>query len=160
MNDGRWPTRRRPTRAAVIAVAAAATIVATVLAPSPASARHREGPCDPHRQEDETVQAHQRELIQCATNHWTVFGGYEKALCIAKRESGLNPRAVSSDGRYLGLYQHAKRYWPGRYDAYTRRAWELNDSALIGRTNAIVSIRMAGEVGWGPWRGTGCAVRT
>ncbi len=157
MNDRRSPNRRRATRAAVIVVAAAATLVPAV-AP-PASARHREGPCDPHRQEDETVQAHQRELIRCATNRWTVFGGYEKALCIAKRESGLNPRAVSSDGKYVGLYQHAKRYWPGRYEAYTRRGWELNDSPLVGRTNAIVSIRMAREVGWGPWRGTGCAVK-
>jgi hypothetical protein len=157
VHERRWPGRPRTTRAAVIAVATAATALATIFAPS-VSARHREGPCDPHRQEDESEQSHMRELIRCATNHWTVFGGYEKALCIAKRESGLNPRAVSSDGKYLGLYQHAKRYWPGRYDAYTRRAWELNDSALIGRTNAIVSIRMASDVGWGAWRGTGCAV--
>lgn len=159
MNDGRSPNRRRTTRAVVVAALAAATALATVASP-PASARHREGPCDPHRQEDETVSAHQRELIRCATNHWRVFGGYEKALCIAKRESGLDPRAVSGDGKYLGLFQHAKRYWPGRYDAYTQPSWELNDSALIGRTNAIVSIRMARDVGWGPWRGTGCAVTT
>lgn len=138
---------------ALAAAAAMGTLVS-----SAASARHREGPCDPHRQEGETIQAHQRELIRCATNHWPVFGGYEKAVCIAKRESGLDPRAVSRDGKYLGLYQHAKRYWPGRYEAYTRRGWELNDSALVGRTNAIVSIRMAADVGWGAWRGTGCAV--
>ena len=123
-----------------------------------AAADHRPGPCGLRRQRGETVRAHERELIRCATNHWRVFGGYRKALCIAKRESGLDPKAVSADGKYLGLYQHARRYWPARYDAYTKRSWRLNEDALVGRTNAIVSIRMASAHGWSAWRGSGCAV--
>jgi hypothetical protein len=135
-----------------------ATAVLLSAAATPASARRRVGPCDLRRGPTETLAAHERELIHCATNHWSVFGGYRKALCIAKRESGLDPKAVSADGKYLGLYQHAKRYWPDRYATYTKRRWELNESALVGRTNAIVTIRMVHDGGWRPWHGSGCAV--
>ena len=147
-------TMRRGGAAAI----ATALVLAVVASASPASARRRVGPCDLRRQRTETLAAHERELIRCATNHWSVFGGYRKALCIAKRESGLDPKAVSADGKYLGLYQHAKRYWPGRYVAYAKPQWKLNDSALVGRTNAIVTIRMVQDVGWSPWRGSGCGV--
>jgi hypothetical protein len=146
----------RPVVLAAMAIAVVVTAIAT--SAPPASARRRVGPCDLRRQRSETLAAHERELIHCATNHWKVFGGYRKALCIAKRESGLDPKAVSPDGDYLGLYQHAKRYWPGRYAAFTKPQWELKKSALIGRTNAIVSIRMVHDAGWDPWRGSGCAV--
>lgn len=125
--------------------------------PTPASAAP--GPCSLERLKGEHRNHHVKRLIRCATKNWHVFGGYEKALCIAKRESGLNPKAVSSDGKYLGLYQHYKRYWPGRYKTYSKPAWRLRESALVGRTAAVVSIRMAHNVGWDPWRGKGCAVR-
>jgi hypothetical protein len=140
------------------AIAIALATLVLIGRPAPAAADHRHGPCGLRRQHGETIAAHERELIRCATNHWRVFGGYRKALCIAKRESGLNPKAMSADGKYLGLFQHARRYWDHRYDAYTRASWRLNDDALVGRTNAIVSVRMAHAHGWSPWRGTGCAV--
>jgi hypothetical protein len=143
-------------RRAVAAAIATAVVLSAAL--TPALARRRVGPCDLRRQRTETLAAHERELIRCATNHWRVFGGYRKALCIAKRESGLDPKAVSDDGKYLGLYQHARRYWPDRYLTYAKPQWELIDSALVGRTNAIVTIRMVHDVGWDPWRGKGCAV--
>jgi hypothetical protein len=148
-----------PSRRLVAAALATVVIMATLATwCAPAFARRRVGPCDLRRQRSETLAAHERELIHCATNHWKVFGGYRKALCIAKRESGLDPKAVSADGDYLGLYQHAKRYWRGRYVAFTKPQWELNKSALIGRTNAIVTIRMVHHGGWDPWRGSACAV--
>jgi hypothetical protein len=149
----RWT---RATRRAAATMLLAGGIAASH--PSIAGADHRPGPCGLRRQRGETVRAHERELIRCATNHWGVFGGYRKALCIAKRESGLDPKAVSADGNYLGLYQHARRYWPARYAEYTKPSWGLNDDALVGRTNAIVSIRMAHADGWSAWHGTGCAV--
>ena len=79
-----------------------------------------------------------------------VPGGSDRAICIAKRESGLNPKAESATGVYLGLYQHAAEYWEWRYDTYTEPAWDLPTSALKGRTNSIVTIRMVVEAGtWG-----------
>jgi hypothetical protein len=148
----------RPRRLVAASIATAVVVTAIATWPALAFARRRIGPCDLRRQRSETLAAHERELIHCATNHWKVFGGYRKALCIAKRESRLNPKAISPDGDYLGLYQHARRYWRSRYAAFTKPQWELKKSALIGRTNAIVTIRMVHDGGWDPWRGGGCAV--
>lgn len=74
-------------------------------------------------------------------------------MCIAERESGLDPRAASSTEMYLGLFQHAATYWDGRYQDWTKKTWDLPDSALKGRTNAIVTIRMVHAVGG--WKAAG-----
>lgn len=84
-----------------------------------------------------------------------MHGGATKAICIADVESGLNPDARSAGGTYLGLFQHSAELWPDRYDTWTRRAWELDESALSGRTNTIVTIRMVNANGWGSWAGVG-----
>ena len=77
-----------------------------------------------------------------------VPGGKERAICIARRESGLDPSATSSPtGEYLGLYQHDRDMWAARYDGYTQPVWELSRRALNGRTNAIVTIRMVADIG-------------
>ena len=96
-----------------------------------------------------------KDLIRCAAKRWEVHGGAAKAICIARVESGLNPKSTSSDGTYLGLFRHSADAWPDRYDAWTRRAWQLDPRALNGRTNAIVTIRMVSANGWGPWSGVG-----
>lgn len=139
--------------ARAVAVAVAALLVLTV-APG-ASSHHATGPCDFHRN-DRSVRAHSRDQIRCATDRWTVPGGADVALCIAKRESGLLPWAESVDGLNKGLFQQHVDYWDGNYDAYTRRVWSLPKRILSGRTNTIVSIRMARDVGWGPWGGRHC----
>ncbi|HET7236791.1 MAG TPA: hypothetical protein VFK59_10215 [Actinomycetota bacterium] len=133
-----------------------AVLAGALLAPAaPALAHHRPGPCDVHQREDETVQGQMRRIIRCAVERWEVPGGADKAVCIAAAESGLNPEAVSANGEYLGLYQHMAEAWPDRYREWTRPAWELSEDALSGRTNAIVTIRMVSENGWGPWSGVG-----
>ena len=70
-------------------------------------------------------------------------GGAAVALCIARRESGLIPWAESADGMNKGLFQQHVRYWDANYDTYTRPVWRLRSTIINGRTNAIVSIRMA-----------------
>lgn len=83
-----------------------------------------------------------------------VPGGSTRAICIARRESGLDPSATSEPtGQYRGLYQHDRDYWSWRYDTYTLPAWELSRRALSGRTNAIVTIRMVVKAG--TWRAAG-----
>jgi hypothetical protein len=101
------------------------------------------------------VRSFSKRLIRCAAERWEVPGGPEKAICIAEAESHLNPRATSEGGEYLGLFQHSAEAWPDRYEAWTRPAWELDESALSGRTNAIVTIRMVNDGGWGPWEDVG-----
>jgi hypothetical protein len=121
-----------------------------------ARADHRPGPCDIHLQPSETVVHHSKELIRCAVAKWAVHGGAARAICIAKRESGLVPTAESGGGDFLGLFQHMATAWPDRYDAWTWPRWKLKDDALNGRTNAVVTIRMVHDGGWGPWGALDC----
>lgn len=138
-------------------VSGLALACAVALAPAPAAlAHHARGPCDSHRDEDRSVRAHSRAQIRCAARRWEVPGGVRVALCIAKRESGLLPWAESGDGLNKGMFQQHVDYWHGNYDNYARSRWSLPRRILSGRTNTIVSIRMAGDVGWGPWGGRHC----
>ena len=142
----------KPAKALIVAMAAG-----LVLAIAPAAgAHHGAGPCDFHRQRGVTVRQHSRDQIGCAVKRWKVPGGLATAVCIARRESGLLPWAESGDGLNKGLFQQHVDYWDGNYDAYTRRTWQLSKRILSGRTNAIVSIRMAHDIGWGPWGGRDC----
>jgi len=143
-------TVRGPTRMLI------PVLMLALLAPTgPALAHHGEGPCDVHQREDESVASHMKRIIRCAVERWDVDGGAPKAICIAIAESDLDPEATTADGAYLGLYQHSAEAWPDRYETWTRRAWELDVDALSGRTNAIVTIRMVSENGWGAWSGVG-----
>jgi hypothetical protein len=142
----------------VSATAVLLLVAGLLLGATPATATHRPGPCDFHRLDDESAQHFTKRRVVCAVERFgPVPGGEERAICIARRESGLDPSATSSPtGQYRGLYQHDRDLWPGRYDRYTRTAWELSPRALNGRTNAIVTIRMVFDhgtwlaAGWPP----------
>lgn len=143
---------RGPTR--MLALVATLALLASA---APARAGDEAGPCDLVRGADESVRLFSRRLIRCAAERWEVPGGAERATCIARAESHLNPEATSPDGAYLGLFQHSAEAWPDRYRDWTRPAWGLDESALSGRTNAIVTMRMVNASGWGPWAGVdGC----
>jgi hypothetical protein len=124
-------------------------LTGVLLGTTPASAHHLPGPCDFHRLEGESDRAFARRRITCAVERFgPVPGGSERAICIARRESGLDPSATSSPtGQYRGLYQHDRDLWPARYGRYTLLAWELPRRALNGRTNSIVTIRMVFDHG-------------
>jgi len=92
--------------------------------------------------------------IRCATQHWPVDGGFEKALSVATCESGLNERAYNPNG-HAGVYQQSVTYWPGRLAYYALRWWRLRPSVFNGRSNVVVSIRMAHDHGW--YRDWSCA---
>ncbi len=143
----------RAARAAVLALTICLATGATPLAQAGA----QPGPCPATLDEGETVRQNSRELIRCAVSRWSVPGGVQTALCIARRESGLLPWAESGDGINKGLYQQHIDYWRANFGQYTRPVWQLKSNILNGRTNAIVSIRMAHTIGWGPWGGRACA---
>jgi hypothetical protein len=148
-------------RAAAISATVGA-IVATVALPASAMVDHprgqddRPGPCPLVRGEDEAIRAFSARIIACAAERWPVPGGPDTAICIADRESGLIPTAQSPTGMYLGLFQHSAVAWGDRYLEWTRPIWRLKPNALNGRTNAVVTMRMANAYGWGPWAGVGC----
>ena len=142
-------TRNRP------AVVTLLMIAGVLLAGTPAAAHHLPGPCDFHRLDGETIQHFAKRRIVCAVESFgPVPGGAARAVCIARRESGLIPTATSEPtGQYRGLYQHDRDFWPSRYQKYTLPEWKLSPQALNGRTNAIVTIRMV--VDMGTWRQAG-----
>jgi hypothetical protein len=114
------------------------------------------GPCPLVRLEGEAIQDFSKRLIECAATRWPVEGGAEKAICIAERESGLIPTASSATGIYVGLFQHSAADWPRRYDEWTKPWWRLKENPYNGRTNSIVTMRIAHAEGWEAWAGAGC----
>lgn len=139
------PTKlRRRVLAAAIALPALLTLV-----PAPAYATDR---MVSRRVCDVDWKGSRREvkrLIRCAARHWGSPGGPDKALDVARCESGFNTDAYNSGG-YAGVYQHSIRYWPERADR-----WGFPDRSVYnGRANIIVSIRMANSAGG--WRIWGC----
>ena len=75
-------------------------------------------------------------------------GRRREALAIANRESHFYPRAYNPWSGALGIYQHLRRYWPGRAAAYGFRGW----SGFNARANIIVTMRMVRRLGnWSPW---------
>jgi hypothetical protein len=85
-------------------------------------------------------------MIKCYARVFDAPGTPSFALCIARRESGLDPRATSPGGSYRGLFQQANRYWSYRYDLWGRPHHLFND-IYNGRTNAVVSMKMAKSAG-------------
>jgi hypothetical protein len=95
---------------------------------------------------------HVKRLIKCAARRWDSPGSPDLAVGVARCESNLSPSAYNPDGGYAGLFQHARRYWPGRAD----RWGQPDRSVFNGRANVIVSIRMAAALGsWDAWAGCG-----
>jgi hypothetical protein len=154
--------RHRRIRVIVAAVTGGAlTLSLFAAAPAIASPLHTAapsvtGPCALVREGDEAIQDYSIRLITCAADRWPVDGGAEVAICIARRESGLIPTASSPTGLYVGLFQHSAADWQRRFDTWTRPSWNLKENPYNGRTNAIVTIRMANAGGWGAWAGAGC----
>ena len=155
---------RKTARAASIIGCVVATLITAAGPVARASGERRldsgpPGPCALARMPGEAVRGFSARMITCATDIWSVPGGADRAICIANRESGLNPRASSPNGGYLGLFQHSAKYWPSRYDTWTKPAWELRRTALSARTNAIVTMRMVHRIGrWltAGWPPGGC----
>ena len=90
-----------------------------------------------------------KKLIRCAEARWAVPGGASKALSIANRESNFRPTAYNSYSGAAGIYQHLRRYWPGRATDYGFKG----RSAFNGRANIMVTMRMVHRGGWHPWDG-------
>jgi len=139
------------TGTAVALLALASVLVGTM----PTAAHHLPGPCNFHPLDGETVEAYSIRRIECAVRRFgPVPGGADRAVCIARRESGLDPTMTSEPtGQYVGLYQHDRDFWPWRYETYTKPVWELSPRARNGRTNAIVTIRMVVDIG--TWKRAG-----
>jgi hypothetical protein len=143
-------------RARIVAVLVTAVVaVGPFLPPTGADAYWLAGPCAFTRSPGESIKHLSAREITCAVARFgPVPGGAHRAICIARRESGLIPTAASRPTRmYVGLYQHLAAAWPARFAEYTSPAWRLPSSPFSARSNAIVTIRMVKAEGL--WRSAG-----
>ena len=91
--------------------------------------------------------------IACATDHWSVPGGYDEAFAVASCESGLDPWAGYPDGHAKGVYQFLDSTWDSvtdRWSGFMER-WDLGGSVYNGRSNVLLAIRKAHADSWSAW---------
>ena len=141
-------------RTRILSAALVLALATAIYVAPPVSANRGVGPCDAERTADETIQHFMKRKIRCAVDRFgPVPGDVARAVCIAKRESGLIPTTESPTGMYLGLFQQSAKMWPDRYVQWTDPVWQLSEKATNGRTNAIVTIRMVHAAG--TWKAAG-----
>ena len=143
-------TRSTSTRRRFPAALFLASLLTLVLATSPVGVAHaREAGASPRLCTFDWRKGpwHVKQLIRCAEQRWSVPGGAPLALHVASRESNFQPRAYNSYSGASGIFQHLRRYWPGRADSYGFGGW----SAFNARANIMVTMRMVSLYGWDPW---------
>jgi len=95
-----------------------------------------------------------RLAIACAVQHFPVPGGVSYALCICEHESSFYPHA--SAGAYKGLFQlSAGEFgysWQQRADLWRR--WNLRRDIFNPRSNLLIAVSRAHDLGWGGWTTT------
>lgn len=89
-----------------------------------------------------------RRVIRCTFSR-VAPAQTAKAISVARCESGLDDEA-SNGGRYLGLFQHARPYWPARARALPR-PFPPTVSAFQSQANAWAAARMVRTSGWSAW---------
>lgn len=143
----RTNTMRRRFPAALL-LAAMLTMLPTASLMGAAQAREADVPRKICRIDWRKGQWHVKKLIRCAENRWSVPGGASKALYVANRESNYRPKAYNSSSGASGVFQHLRRYWPGRADTFGFDGW----SAFNARANIMVTMRMVHRMGsWSHW---------
>lgn len=92
-----------------------------------------------------------KATIRAVAHRWHVPGGVDKALDVARCESGFEH--VTS-GSHLGVYQFARQTWRSQTRRFRerRRRLDVSRRALNARSNVAVAIWLAHtRAGWGPW---------
>ena len=141
------PSRRR-FPAALFLTASLLAIVTAASLTMPAHARETEVSDYVCRIDWRKGEWHVKQLIRCAEDRWNVPGGARMALSVAGRESKFRSDAYNSYSGASGIFQHLRRYWPGRADAFGFGGW----SAFNARANIMVTMRMVHRSGsWSGW---------
>lgn len=94
-----------------------------------------------------------KQEIRCATWHWHVSGGNNKAFSVASCESGFNEHSDNPRSSAGGVFQFLASTWNHIKQAHheLRRRWNLAKSRYNARANVVHAIRMASNQGWGAW---------
>jgi hypothetical protein len=142
------------TRAAAfgLAILALAALFASSIPEAKADPGWRQERCRYQSLDGGTWTAREERLTAlCALDRWPVSGGWPKFFQVGACESGWN-RWASNGGRYLGLFQHAAPYWPGRTrlipEPWRTGRWQRWANS---RAQILVTAIMVNRGGWGPW---------
>jgi hypothetical protein len=93
-----------------------------------------------------------RKTIDCALDRWPADRA--TVYAIAERESGLNARALNTEGSgACGVFQHIG--FTPRLQKFNQQVPQGNagPSCFNGRSNVLVSVRIMSNSGFGPWGG-------
>jgi hypothetical protein len=71
----------------------------------------------------------------------------DKAVLVARCESGYDPAAYNPAGPYAGLYQHSFTYW----DSRAASAGWAGASIYDASANTAVTAWLVARDGWGHW---------
>jgi len=93
-----------------------------------------------------------RKSIRCAAEHWRVPGGTDKALDVARCESGFEADA-RGPGTSAAVYQFIRSTWDHTVARFRelRRRWDIGTNVFNGRANVVMAIRKAHVDGWSAW---------
>lgn len=96
--------------------------------------------------------------LACTTKRWTPSGGLNKVYSVFGCESGFNEYADNPYSSAAGIGQALASTWASWKDRFAEfmRRWDLHGSVYNGRSNSILSVRVAAG-GWGPWTYGSCA---
>lgn len=145
--------------ACMLAARAAVWIGDALAEPAPAWAKPA-GPCTGpeyvvKRSMSFAERAHRGRRVTTCAFHAIVPAELGTALAVGFRESRFDPFAYNASSGASGLFQHLKRYWPGRRATYLQAREYPNTwprvSPFNARANAILTARMVKRGGWGPW---------
>lgn len=94
-----------------------------------------------------TTEADQAKVIKQIKRAWE--GNDRKAIRVAECESGLNPKATSPGGTYLGLWQFSKATWKD----YGGPGDDPRDVSAYRQT--LIAWKLFQDRRWEPWPSCG-----
>lgn len=117
------------------------------------SANHRSGPCREVRWASRKNYAAVDELIACASARWGPDGGYEKAVAVARCESGLFWASHTEGTRFYGVYQIGDTEWQGWVRPNHWNDWwgGAEPGPFNARANVVLALFHESRIGsWTP----------
>ena len=78
-------------------------------------------------------------------------GSGDAAIRVAMCESHLDDEALNRSSGASGLFQHLRRYWPGRARALPDRLFPRRPGPFSSQANAWAAAMMVRRDGWGAW---------
>ena len=159
------PRRDWVARGLAIVAIGVSLLFRPVIIEAPAAVELRQGAVETIHHSDYQQPAAMSGDVYWALHHasaeWNV--AMSTMARVSRCESTWNPAACSRSGRYLGLFQHHRSYWPGRVGSFNdyvalhnsrepNKLEQMAGDVFAAIDNARVTAWMvAHKTGWKPW---------